>query len=105
MSMSGAVLRGRTGSGRPRTRRSQSTRWRGVRAGRAGPHRGRTVGSGVVDEAHLAGPAVRRVTELRQCLVGAAVVLVELVDLAGFLAGRHAAAELGRDPDQLLHGG
>src|SRR4051812_6311171 len=55
------------------------------------PHPPRTAGgrSGVVQEPDLAGLAVRRVAEPGERLVGAVVVLVELVDLAGFLAGGH----------------
>src|SRR3954454_21963179 len=61
----------------------------------------RTVGSGVVQETDLAGPAVRRVAELGQGLVGAATVRAQPVDRAVFLAGGALAAELVRDPHQL----
>src|SRR5215211_3884803 len=91
--------------GRPRTECSLSTWWRGCGPSGTSPHprpgRDSSVrpadqagGSGMVEEAHLAGPAVRRVAELREGLVGAVPVLVELVDLASFLAGGDLAAEL-----------
>src|SRR6476620_3898485 len=85
-----------------------STGWRGCGPQGDGPAPARggeeADRSGVLGEAPLAGPAVRRVAERGQGLVGAAPVLVELVDLAGFLAGRHLAAELAGDADQLADG-
>src|SRR5215218_11083628 len=88
-------------------RDSLSTWWCRCGPGGNGPAPARSVRcrrSGVVQEAPLAGLAVGRVAELGQGLVGAAPVLVELVDLAGFLAGGDLAAELAGDADQLADG-
>src|SRR5215469_17903425 len=50
-------------------------------------------------EAKLAGLAARREADLGQGLLGAAVVLVQLVDVAGFLASGDGAAEFAGDAD------
>src|SRR4051794_7419488 len=104
MSMCGT--RSVTGAGerRPRTRRSVSTE--GCRCGPGDPHlhvQGMRR-SGVLQEAPLAGPAVGRPAELGQRLVGAAVVLAELVDVAGFLAGGDLAAQFAGDAHELADG-
>src|SRR5215218_1144998 len=88
-------------------RDSLSTWWCRCGPGGNGPAPARSVRcrrSGVVQEAPLAGLAVGRVAELGQRHVGVAPVLVELVDLTGFLARGDLAAELAGDADQLTDG-